>query len=391
MPQPSLQPSEIERILRRIHLMTEEGQEEDVLEQLDALLTEDPQMQQEITYTRAWYYTQKKQWKEAFHYLASLYDPQSIQNDWDDTTHTERERRAFYLVWLGTIAVNLSRYNDASRLFTQCLAILEMRRVHLPKVRIKALYGQAMTCIISGLNAVAIQHYQEALKVCAKEKLQQELKRDIADIHYGLADAYRQMGDFGCARTHGRMALQMYEDLPDRYFVCRVYNLLGRIAFQLGEYLVAAELYMESLSLAVLEDQVGMKMINFVAMADVRLAEERLDEAQRYCDHALETAEHLQDDHHLCGMMYLVCGKVAFAKAKEKQGEEACYALKEAQDIYKKAGEHLTQTQATAHLSELYGRRAEVYEALNQPQEALACWKSAFDISTAPRGAGWYE
>ena len=227
--------------------------------------------------------------------------------------------------------------------------------------------------------------------VCAKEKLQQELKRDVANIHYGLADAYRQTGDFGRARTHGRMALQMYEDLPDRYLVCRVYNLLGRIAFQLGENQVAAEHIMESLSLAVLENKVGMKMINFVAMADVRLAENRLDEAQRYCDHALEIAEHLQGDHHLCGMMYLVCGKVAFARAKEMQGEDARYALQEAQAIYKKAGEHLAQTQAAAHLSELYGRRAEVYEALNQPQEALACWKSAFDVTAAPRGAGWYE
>src|SRR5579859_3042772 len=219
MLQPSSQPTEIERVLRRIRLMTEEGQEENVLEQLDGLVAEDPQMQQEIIYTRAWYHTHKREWKQAFEHLSSLYEPQSIQNDWDDTTHTERERRAFYLVWLGTVAVNLSRYDDASRLFTQCLEILQMRRVHLPKVRIKALCGQAMTCITAGLNAVAIQHYQEALKVCAKEKLQQKLKRDIANIHYGLADAYRQTGDFDRARTHGRMALQMYEELADRYFV----------------------------------------------------------------------------------------------------------------------------------------------------------------------------
>ncbi|HEY6539617.1 MAG TPA: tetratricopeptide repeat protein, partial [Ktedonobacteraceae bacterium] len=380
-----------ERILRRVRLMTEEGQEENVLEQLDGLVAENPQMQQEIIYTRAWYHTHKREWKQAFEHLSSLYDPQSIQNDWDEATHTERERRAFYLVWLGTVAVNLSRYDDASRLFTQCLEILQMRRVHLPKLRIKALCGQAMTCITAGLNAVAIQHYQEALKVCAKEKLQQELKRDIADIHYGLADSYRQIGDFARARTHGRMALQMYEDLPDRYLVCRIYNVLGRIAFQLGEHQGAAELYMESLSLAVLEDRAGMKMLNFIAMADVRLAENRLDEAQRYCDHALETAVHLQEDHHLCGIMYLICGKVAFARAKEMQGEEAWYGLQEAQKIYEKAEEHLAQTQAAAHRSELYGRRAEVYEALNQPQEALACWKLAFDTTAVPRGAGWYE
>jgi tetratricopeptide (TPR) repeat protein len=241
------------------------------------------------------------------------------------------------------------------------------------------------------VNAVAIQHYQEALKVCAKEKLQQELKKDIAGIYYGLAEAYRLIGDFERAHTHGRMALQMYEELSERYFVCRVYNVLGRIAFQLGDHQTAAELYMESLSLAVLEDRAGMKMLNFIGMAEVRLAENRLDEAHRYCDHALETSAHLQDDHHLCGLMYLVRGKVAFARAKEMQGEEIRYGLQEAQKIYEKAEEQLAQTQATMLRSELYGRRAEVYEALNQPQEALACWKQAFDTTAVPRGVGWYE
>jgi len=387
------QSPEIERTLHRIRLLTEEGQEDDVLAQLDAIQTDDPQMQQKITYTRAWFYTQKRQWDQAFQYLSLLYDPRSIEDNWEDATHTERERRAFYLLWLGNVAVNLSRYEDASRHFTQCLEILEMRRVHLPRVRIKALSGQAMTCITSGLYVVAIQHYLEALNVCAKEKLQQELKRDIADIHYGLADAYRLTGDFAHARIHGQKALQIYEDLPDRYFMSRVYNLLGRIAFQLGENQVAAEHYMESLALATLDDQLGMgvKMMNFVAMADIRLAEKRLDEAQRYCDHALEAAEQLPDDHHLRGMMYLVRGKVVFEKAKQAQGQEARYLLQEALDVYKKAEEELTKTQAITHLSELYGRCAEVQEALDHPEEALAYWKSAFGVFAAPKGAGWYE
>ncbi|HKV56650.1 MAG TPA: tetratricopeptide repeat protein [Ktedonobacteraceae bacterium] len=383
--------TEIERTLRRIRLLTEEGLDEDVLEQLDALHTEDAQMQKEITYTRAWYYTQKRRWSEAFEQLAPLYDPRSIQDDWEDASHTERERRAFYLVWLGQIAVNLGRYEDASRHFTQCLAILDLRRVHLPKIRIKALYGLAMTCIIAGLHALAIQHYQEALKICAKEKLQPQLKKDIADIHHGLTEAYRLIGKFDEARINGRMALQMYEDLHDRYQVCRMYNQLGNIAFSLGEHQVAAEHIMESLSLATLDNEVGMKMINFIAMADIRLDEQRLDEAQRYCNHALETSEHMQDDHHMYGVMYMICGKVTFAKAKQAQGEEACYLLQETQAIYNKAEAHLLQTQASASISELYGRRAEVYEAMNQPQEALACWKSAFGVSAAPKGAGWYE
>ncbi|GAC1566961.1 MAG: hypothetical protein NVS3B14_11490 [Ktedonobacteraceae bacterium] len=386
------QPSDFERTLRRIRLMIEEGQGEAALEQLDAIPpTDDPQLQKEITYMRAWYYTQKELWSQAVHYLSLLYEAHSIENDWDDASHTERERRAFYLLWFGTVAVNLSRYEDAAQHFTQCLKILEMRRVHLPKVRIKALVGLAMTCITSGFYAIAIQYYQEALKMCAKEKLQHHLLRDMADIHHGLAEAYRLIGDFDRARTYGNMALRMYEDLPDRYYMGRVYNLLGRIAFHLGENQLASEQYMESLSLATLDNRVGMQLINFVAMADLRLAEERFDEAQRYCEHALDRSEQLQNDHHLCGMMYLVWGKVAQGKAKQAQGQEACYHLQEALDAYKKAEEHLTQTQAVTHLSELYGRRAEVHEALNQPEAALVCWKSAFDVVTTIKGTGWYE
>jgi tetratricopeptide (TPR) repeat protein len=183
----------------------------------------------------------------------------------------------------------------------------------------------------------------------------------------------------------------MYQELPDHYFEGRVYNLLGRIAFHLGEHQLAAEQYMESLSLATLGNSVGMQLVNFVAMADLRMAENRLDEAQRYCDHALEVAVHSQDNHQICGMMYIVCGKLAQAKAKQAQEQEAHYLLLEALDVYKKAEEHLKLTQATTHLSELYGRRAEVYEALNQSEEALACWKSAFDVANTSKGAGWFE
>lgn len=396
MVQSWLQTTEIERVLRRARLMVEEGGEEDVLGQLDGLVVEDAELQREVVYTRAWCHAHRWEWKEAFEQLSLLVDAGSIERGWEEASHTERERRAFYLVWLGTAAVNLSRYEDAGRLFTQCLDILRMRRVHLPRVRVKALIGQAMACIPAGLYGVAIELYGEALKVCAKERLGEELKRDCADIHYGLAEALRQVGDFGRARTHGRMALQMYEELADRYLVCRVYNVLGRIAFQLGEHEGAVELYMESLSLAALEGRVGMQMLNFIGMADVRLAEGRLDEARRFCEHALETAVHLQEDHHMCGLLYLVCGKVAFARGKEmvgekKEEEEGGYWLQEARRMYEKAEEHLGQTQAGALHAEVFGRRAEVYEALNEPEEALACWKRAFAMRAVAQGSGWEE
>ena len=385
------EPEDFERTLRRIRHLIGEGQEEMVLEQLDALQTDDPQQQQEITYARAEYFTRKEQWEKAVQYLEPLYDTRANEVNWNDADHTERERRAYYLLWLGNAAVNVSRYQDASEHFTQCLKILEKRRVHLPTVRIKALCGQGMTCIMFGFYAVAIQNYQEALSVCTKEKLLERLRDDVADIYYGLSDAYRLSGDFDSAYTCGKTALQMYRDLHDRYMECRVQNLLGRIAFSLGEHRTAADDYMESLSIATLDNLPGMQLINFIAMADLRLAENRLDEAHRYCERAQEASIQKQDDHQICGMMYIVAGKIAQAEAKQAQGQERCFQLQEALAAYQKAEAHLTQTQAAAHLSELYGRMAETYEALEKPAEALAHWKLAFDAVANAKGVAAYK
>src|SRR6266567_241082 len=382
----NLKKTDFDRTLHRIRLMMEEGQEEVAFASLEAIQTDDPKLQHEINYIHAWYYTRKEQWEKAVQYLEPLYNTRAIEVDWNDADHTERERRAFYLLWLGNAAVNVSRYEDAAEYFTQCLKILEKRGVHLPVVRIKALCGQGMTCIMFGLYAVAIQYYKEALAVCVKEKLQERLREDVADIYYGLSDAYRLSGDFDSAYTCGKTALQLYGDLHDRYMECRVQNLLGRIAYQLGEHRTAADDYMESLSIATLDNLPGMQLINFIAMADLRLAENRLDEAQRYCERAQEASKQKHDDHQICGMMYIVAGKIAQAEAKQAQGQEQCFQLQEALAAYQKAEAHLTQTQAATHLSELYGRLAETYEALEKPAEALAHWKLAFDAVANAKG-----
>ena len=105
---------DFERILRRIRHMLGEGQEEMAMEELDALNPDNPQQQQEITYTRAEYYTRKEQWEQAVQYLEPLYNTRAIEDNWHDADHTERERRAYYQLWLGNAAVNVSRYQDAA-------------------------------------------------------------------------------------------------------------------------------------------------------------------------------------------------------------------------------------------------------------------------------------
>ena len=104
------EPSEFQRKLHRIRLLLGEGQQEIALTELDAIQTNDPQEQQEINYTRAEYYTQIEQWDKAVQYLEPLYSSRANEENWNAADHTERERRAYYLLWLGNAAANVSRY-----------------------------------------------------------------------------------------------------------------------------------------------------------------------------------------------------------------------------------------------------------------------------------------
>ena len=141
--------------------------------------------------------------------LLHLYPLSSIEENWNDAKHNERERRAFYLLCLGNAAIHLNRYEEASQHYTQCLKLLSGRRVNLPQVRIKARYSLGMTCIMSGLYVMAIQHYEEALLLC-KNISEDE---NLPEIYYGLCDANRLLGKFESAYTYGVKRLPMLIDV----------------------------------------------------------------------------------------------------------------------------------------------------------------------------------
>ena len=373
--------SDTERMILRARLWMEEGQNELALAALEEIQTDDSEQQRQIAYLSAWCHTRLEHWTEALRLLSPLYTPGSIEDNWNDANHNERERRAFYLLCLGNAAVNLNRYEEASQHYTQCLKLLSERRVNLPQVRIKARYSLGMTCIMGGFYALAIQHYEEALRLCKNDPDHE----DLPHIYYGLCDANRLLGKFEAAYTYGVKALELYEKRGMRSMEGRMHNLLGRICYQLREYHEATDHYMESLSIATLDNSQIMMMVNFTALADLRVAENRLEEAQRYCDRALEAAKGIDDDIYL-GMMYLVCGKVALAESEQVEGEKHERLFEEAKELFEKAKEHLSQTQASTFLAEVYGRLAQMLEKSGQPQEAISYWKSAYESLSSLKG-----
>ncbi|HZU69306.1 MAG TPA: tetratricopeptide repeat protein [Ktedonobacteraceae bacterium] len=378
------QMQEMELMLLRARLNIQEGRPEDALTALETIQTDDPEKQREIAYLCAWCYHQQGKWTEAVRYL-SQYTPNDIEDNWNDADHNERERRAFYLLWLGNVAVNLSHYADASRHYEQCLKILRERRVHLPRVLLKARCGLGLTSTMNGFYLAAIQHYEDALQLI-KDDLESE---DATEIYYGLADAYRLAGKFEQAYTYGKMALRLYEKRSQRYWEGRMHNLLGRICFQMGQYQDASDHYMEALSAATLDNSPGMMMINFVALADLRLSEERLEEALRFCQRAREAGARVNDEH-LCGLMYLVCGKVVHAQAEQTEGARHQELLEESIQYFEQALEQLSRTQATTNLAELHGWLAKVYEELGRHQDAVEHWKHAYSSLSTSKGPSWW-
>jgi tetratricopeptide (TPR) repeat protein len=373
--------SDSERSLYRAQLWMEEGQYQLALTALQHLKTHNPEQERQIAYLSAWCNILLEQWPEARCLLLHLNPPSSIEENWNDAKHNERERRAFYLLCLGNAAISLKRIEEASLHYTQCLKLLSERRVNLPQVRIKAHHSLGMICTLSGFYVMAIKHYEDALLLC-KNIPEHE---DLPEIYYGLCDANRLLGKFESAYTYGVKALELYDNKGMRNMEGRIQNLLGRICYQMREYNESADRYLESLSIATLDNNQELKMVNFTALADLRLAEDRLEEAQRYCQLALEVADGLNDNYFL-GLMFLACGKVALAESEQTNGKQHEILFSKARSFFERAKEHLSQTQASALLAEVYGRMAQMFEQSGQSQDALSYWKTAYESLSKPIG-----
>ncbi len=359
-------------LLYRARLLLEEGRSEEALSTLKSVQTEDEKQQQDIAYLLGWCYIQRKQWDEAVQVLAPL---AQIKSEGEVETLLERERLVLYLLHLGEAASNLGHYEDAALHFTACLKVLHDRRVHMPSVRIKARYALGMTCIRRGLYSAAIHNYDEALRLCRHYNNDEEL----AHIYHGLCSACRYIGDFARAVTAGQEALILYRQKANREMEARVQNLLGNISFLLGDYREASDHYTESLAIATGFNGPTMAMINCVALADVRVAEGRLEEARRYCQFALETMEHSHNAE-MSGSVYHAIGNVTYEEARRAQGSKRKELLEEAISWYKKASEQLSPTQAYAERAEVFGHWAHALEDLGCEQEAIDLWRSGYTV-----------
>jgi len=370
-----LQDAPTQMIFYRVRLLLEEGQHATALADLESLRPTTDQQKRDVSYLLGWCYIQRKQWRDAVRELHPLLTLAQATPPAELDALLERERYVLLLLHLGVAAVNLSHYEDASQHFTQCLKVLHDRRVHLPTVRIKARYSLAMTSLMRGLYTPAIQQYEDALRLCRHYNNEEE----VPHIYHGLCIAYRYTGDFVKACVAGEDALQLYRQRQDRSHEARMHNILGRIQFLLGDFRKAADHYTESLAIATNYNGATLIMVDCAGLAELRLAEGRLEEARRYCQLAYETMAR-SEDVHMRGCTLLTIGKVAREEGRQAYGERRITLLEEAASWFERANEQLEHTQAYPDRAEVYGCWAQTLEDLGRVGEAIERWRSGYEF-----------
>ncbi len=382
-------------LLNRARLRLEEGQPLGAREVLEQVHPDNTAQQEELDYLQAWSFVLDACWDEAEAILARLIEVMETEPEGADEAqkNEHRKRHAICRFYLGNVAVNIGRYDDAARHYTKCIRLLQDRRVQTPRlqpIRVRARSYLGMTCIERGLYPAARQHYEEALSLFREvlDPSKGDWRKDLADIYYGFCDLYRQSGDLIGSLEMGKKALALYDELNMPIMVSRIHNHLGHAYRLLGEFREASDHFTKSLAIATTQENSGMIMLNCSALAKLRMNEGRLKDAREYANMALSVAKRYKDND-LISRAYLTAGKVAQAEANQLTGEQARARMEEALRDFEQACDLLHETQALNLIAEAYGKRAEVLELLGRAQEAVVCWRSAFKAQGDSYGASW--
>ena len=374
----------IKPLLLRARLQIEEGQHQLALILLEGISSNDPNEQNEIDYLIGWCHTLNRSWRDAQNILTQVVKISEAEEGIEHEDAIDRERRALCYFKLGKAALQLHCYEEAIRHYNKCFKLLNHPKISRSREQVVCLYGIGTAYLMHGNFKAAINWYEEARRL--GEALEDE--KELANIYYGLCQAYRRSGNLGEALHFGEKALYIYERNAMHVLEGRMHNELGHIAKQLGNFRIASDHFTDSLALAVNYNTPKMVMINNAALAQVRLAEERFEDARRCCQRALEVIDRV-DDAGICGWTYLTFGQVAQKEAEGKEGAQKQHLLEEAVGWFKRSGENFALTHDDDGKAKLYRHWGNALEDLGQTEEAIRCWKRGYEALSSTPGPTW--
>ena len=343
--------------LNDLCLLLHAGQAEQVL----ALLAEAPSLlPAERAYVRARAALGQEEWETLAACLLEADGPGRDDYRAKTAGMTIRRRRSWLLWFLGNLALEIGRDEDAFGFYTRCLRHLDERRMNDPWLRARALCGRGAALLRMRSPQAALAEYEQAHELCQNMHLPDQL-----EIVMGLSEASLALDHLKEALAYGQQALQMVTDAQQERSL-RV--LLGAICARQGEQAAAQSFYLEALRLAEfggLPDSNQIVTI-LLALADLQRREGHTIEARTSCEQALLYQEQCQASTR--GALYLVCGKLAQAEALSE----------EALGWYTKAVQQFSEAGQGAELAEAHRLLAQMCESLGQQDQAVVHWRAAY-------------
>jgi tetratricopeptide (TPR) repeat protein len=159
-------------------------------------------------------------------------------------------------------------------------------------------------------------------------------KRSIAASLSNLGSLQYSRGQFEAARTCHQEALELRSQAGDRLGVTISENNLAVLAFELGDKTEARALWTKGLGEAEAIGALPMSALILTNLGELALDEQKLEEAQRRLEDALEIIEDIEDRQ----LEAEACRHMALALAQSGHGERARELVERAVAIAQKAG-----------------------------------------------------
>ena len=146
-----------------------------------------------------------------------------------------------------------------------------------------------------------------------------------ASLHYSLAAAYGEQGDFQRACLNLGRCLQIYEGVENQSMLLRTHNALAQIFAQYDQYDRAEAQVNDALRLARVTDTTDrcQEMNALVTLALVNQKQQKLTEAQGFIDQALELLGECDDRFHQ-GRLYRIAAEVK-ADSEDRDAARSYY------------------------------------------------------------------
>lgn len=226
---------------------------------------------------------------------------------------------------LGYIHRRRGQYDEAMRYYEECLKIQR---------NLDDLQNYAATLNNMG-NVLRLQNkLEESLRFC---KLALRNRRDLykqgkaRELDVGLSlstigHTYNALDELVEAERAYQEAFNIYKRYGDKRSLAAAYNSLGRVHYRKGELEKALEDYRQGARIAAGASHES-EIQSYAEQGRVLVELERWQEAIEYCDHALEIARRVGQNHQIAKNL------LTLAEALDQTGQSAFEQLKEAKHI----------------------------------------------------------